>query len=74
MKRLFNGILDVVEIVAVFIFALVCSIVLWWPIIAIGLIVVFALSFLSTTISIIVASLIGLFFLLVFIVKLFGNI
>lgn len=74
MKRLFNGILDVVEIVAVFIYALICSIVLWWPIIAIGLIVVFALSFLSTTISIIVASLIGLFFLLVFIVKLFGNI
>lgn len=70
MKRLFNGILDMIKIVALFIYALVCSIVLWWPIIAIGLIAVFALSFLSTTISIIVAFLIGLFFLIVFIVKL----
>ena len=74
MKRLFNGILDVVKMVAMFIYALVCSIVLWWPIIAIGLIVAFALSFLSTTIAIIVASLVGLLFLLIFIVKLFGNI
>ena len=74
MKRLFNGILDVVKIIAMFIYALVCSLVLWWPVIAIGLIVVFAISFLSTTFAIVFASIIAFLFLLVFIVKLFGNI
>ena len=73
MKRLFNGILDVIKIVAMFIYALICSIILWWPILAIGLIVVFALSFLSTIAAIVLVSIIGLLFLMVFLIKMFDK-
>ena len=49
LKRLFNGTLNVLKFIGLFIVALAVGILTWWPILSIGIIVVGLVAFLSVT-------------------------
>ena len=49
LKRLFNGTLNVLKFIGLFIVALSVGILTWWPILSIGIIVVGLVAFLSVT-------------------------
>ena len=73
MKQILNAIGQFFAIIGIFIFTMIATLIFWWPIIAIGLIAVFGLFFISEVAAIVLASIIGVLFLLVFLVKLFAN-
>ena len=73
MKQILSAIGQFFAIIGIFIFTMLATLIFWWPIIAIGLIAVFGLFFISEVAAIVLASIIGVLFLLVFLVKLFAN-
>jgi hypothetical protein len=66
-----NNFLLFISSIGLFILSILMSVLTWWPFISIGLILVFALGFLTTTGAIILFSLFCLIFLIVFFVQLF---
>lgn len=71
MKQLLNGILNVIGIIFLFFYALIATIILWWPAIAFFLIIPFIIWFVLPWLAYVLIALLFVLFLMIILAKIF---